>query len=94
MEFVDKPRVTLTLRNAEELGAENARANDRQVAGDHYKKRPIQPWDVVDQGPLEQAIGFYRYNALKYVMHAGDKGDFKEDIQKAEHYIQKLLELL
>jgi hypothetical protein len=90
MEFVDKPRITLTVRSAEELGA----ANTRQVAGDHYKKMRTQPWDVVDQGPKEQAIGFYRYNALKYVMRAGEKGDFKEDIQKAQHYLQKLLEIL
>ena len=86
----------------EELGAENLRelkskvklANGRQVAGQHYKRMDIQPWDVVDYGPREQAIGFYRYNALKYIMRAGEKGEFKEDIAKAEHYLQKLLEIL
>ena len=69
-------------------------AGTRQIAGDHYKRMDIQPWDVVDYGPREQAIGFYRYNALKYIMRAGEKGDFKEDIAKAEHYLQKLLEIL
>ena len=69
-------------------------ANARQVGGDHYKRMDVQPWDVVDHGPRQQAIGFYRYNALKYVMRAGEKGDFKEDIQKAQHYLEKLLELL
>lgn len=69
-------------------------ANARQVAGDHYKRMDVQPWDVVDYGPREQAIGFYRYNALKYVMRAGEKGEFKEDIAKAHHYLQKLLEIL
>ena len=78
----------------EELGAENMRANDRQVAGNHYKRMGVQPWDVIDNGDREQAIGFYRYNALKYIMRAGEKGEFKEDIAKAEHYIQKLLEIL
>jgi len=80
----------------EELGAENERrqASSRQVAGNHYKKMDIQPWDVVDYGPKQQAIGFYRYNALKYVMRAGEKGDFKEDIAKAQHYLEKLLEIL
>lgn len=71
-----------------------AKANDVQIGGDHYKKLTIQPWDVVDQGPKEQAIGFYRYNALKYIMRAGTKGDFKEDVQKALHYLQKLSEIL
>lgn len=69
-------------------------ANSTQVGGDHYKKMDVQPWDVVDYGPRQQAIGFYRYNALKYVMRAGEKGDFKEDIAKAHHYLQKLLEIL
>ena len=89
-------------RDTEELGAENLRelkpkvklANGRQVAGQHYKRMDIQPWDVVDYGPREQAIGFYRYNALKYIMRAGEKGAFKEDIAKAQHYLEKLLEIL
>ena len=69
-------------------------ANSRQIAGNHYKRLDVQPWDVIDYGPKEQAIGFYRYNALKYVMRAGEKGDFKEDIAKAQHYLEKLLEIL
>ena len=84
----------------EEMGVENVKqmiagiASTRQVAGDHYKRMDVQPWDVVDHGPRQQAIGFYRYNALKYVMRAGEKGDFKEDIAKAHHYLEKLLEIL
>ena len=70
------------------------KANNRQVAGQHYKRMDIQPWDVVDFGPREQAIGFYRYNALKYIMRAGEKGAFKEDVAKAHHYLEKRLELL
>lgn len=69
-------------------------ANTRQIGGQHYKKMDIQPWDVIDYGPKQQAIGFYRYNALKYIMRAGEKGDFKEDIAKAQHYLEKLLEIL
>ena len=71
-----------------------AKASNRQVAGDHYKRMDIQPWDVVDYGPREQAIGFYRYNALKYIMRAGEKGELKEDIAKAQHYLEKLLEII
>ena len=69
-------------------------ANSHQIGGDHYKKMDIQPWDVIDHGPKQQAIGFYRYNALKYIMRAGEKGEFKEDIAKAQHYLEKLLEIL
>lgn len=80
----------------EELGVENVKrqAQQRQVGGDHYKKMDVQPWDVIDYGPKQQAIGFYRYNSLKYIMRAGEKGDFKEDIAKAQHYLEKLLEIL
>ena len=78
--FPEKPRVKV--------------ANSRQIAGDHYKRMDVQPWDVIDYGPKQQAIGFYRYNALKYIMRAGEKGDFKEDIAKAQHYLEKLLEIL
>ena len=93
------------MADKEELGAENttwyakhfeesAGANTRQVGGAHYKDMDIQPWNIIDQGPREQAIGFYRYNALKYVMRAGDKDPFKQDIAKAHHYLEKLLEIL
>lgn len=84
----------------EDMGVENVKqmiagiASNRQIGGDHYKRMDVQPWDVVDHGPRQQAVGFYRYNALKYIMRAGEKGDFKEDIQKAHHYLQKLLEIL
>ena len=79
---------------SEDINSPQNTANTRQVGGSHYKSKDIQPWDVVDQGPREQAIGFYRYNALKYIMRAGDKGEFKEDIAKAQHYLEKLLEIL
>ena len=79
---------------SEDINSPQNAANARQVGGSHYKNMDIQPWDIIDQGDREQAIGFYRYNALKYVMRAGEKGEFKEDIAKAEHYLQKLLEIL
>ena len=76
------------------LYSEHKTVRDRQVGGDHYKNMRIQPWDIIDQGPSQQSIGFYRYNALKYIMRAGEKGDFKEDIAKAQHYLEKLLAIL
>ena len=79
---------------SEDINALPNAANARQVGGAHYKSKDIQPWGIIDQGPREQAIGFYRYNALKYVMRAGDKDPFKQDIAKAHHYLEKLLEIL
>ena len=76
------------------LYSEHKTVRDKQIGGDHYKNMRSQPWDVIDQGPVQQAIGFYRYNALKYLMRAGQKGDFKEDVQKAQHYLEKLIQIL
>jgi len=68
----------------------------RQVGGDHYKTKSIQPWDVIDTLPHAEAIGFYRGNAIKYLMRAGAKTDnpARQDYEKALHYIEKLLETL
>lgn len=70
------------------------KANDRQVGGSHYKDAGVEPWDVIDTWPKEQQIGGYRSGALKYIMRAGDKDPFKQDIAKAHHYLEKLLEIL
>lgn len=69
-------------------------ASARQVAGDHYKKLAVQPWDVVDTWPIEQQIGYYRGGALKYLMRMGSKDESAQEIAKGQHYIEKLLEVL
>jgi len=70
------------------------RANDKQVAGDHYKNMGVEPWDVVDTWPLEQRIGAYRHGALKYLMRMGSKDEQLQEIKKCGHYIEKLIEVL
>ena len=69
-------------------------ANAKQVGGDHYKKMGIQTWDVVDTWPLEQQIGYYRGNALKYVMRIGAKDEEIQEAGKGIHYLEKLIEVL
>jgi len=63
-------------------------ANDVQVGGSHYKNKPIEPWDYI----ARNGIGFFEGNAIKYLSRWKDKGGI-EDIRKAAHYIQKLIEL-
>jgi len=70
------------------------RANDKQIAGDHYKNMGVEPWDVVDTWPLEQRIGAYRHGALKYLMRMGSKDEQLQEIKKCGHYIEKLIEVL
>jgi hypothetical protein len=65
-----------------------------QVGGGHYVTMAVQPWDVVDSWPLEQRIGFYRGNALKYLMRMGTKDAAPQEVAKSIHYLQKLLEVL
>ena len=59
---------------------------DRQVGGNHYKERSMQPWDVIDAFNL----GFYEGNVLKYLLR--DKVNKKEDLEKAIHYLEKIIE--
>ena len=73
---------------------EASEASKRQVAGNHYKRMDVQPWDVVDTWPLEQRIGAYRFGALKYIMRMGSKDESAQEIAKGQHYMEKLLEVL
>jgi len=43
---------------------------------------------------LQEFSGFLRGSAIKYLARAGAKGDMEEDIRKAHHYTEKLLEVL
>lgn len=70
------------------------RANDYQVDGTHYLDMPVEPWHIIDTWPLALRIGFYRGNALKYIMRMGRKGPTDTDAKKALHYLTKLLEVL
>lgn len=64
-------------------------ANSKQVAGDHYKSQEIQPWDFV----ISNKLGFLEGNAIKYIARHTKKNG-AEDIKKAIHYLEKLLETL
>jgi len=70
------------------------KAKDKQIGGKHYKALPIEPWDVVDTWPLEQRIGYYRGNAMKYVMRMGAKDEVLIEVGKVIHYLEKLSEVL
>lgn len=69
-------------------------ASKTQIGGDHYINMGIEPWDVVNSWPVDQQIGFYRGNALKYLMRMGSKDEQRMELKKAEHYVQKLIEVL
>ena len=63
-------------------------ANDKQIAGTHYKRYgDLQPWDVV----LKWNLGYLEGTALKYIARWRDKGGI-DDIKKAIHFLEKLVE--
>jgi len=63
-------------------------ANDTQIAGGHYKDKPIQPWSYI----AANGLGYFEGNIVKYVSRWKDKGGV-DDLRKAKHYIEKLIEL-
>ncbi len=63
------------------------RANDTQVAGNHYKQFQIEPWDAI----VDWGLGYLDGNAVKYLSRWRHKNGI-EDLKKARHYIDKLLE--
>jgi hypothetical protein len=69
-------------------------ADDTQVGGDHYTTKAVQPWTAMQAWmPPEQFAGFLRGNAIKYLARCDDKGGV-EDLKKARHYLDKLIEFL
>lgn len=58
-----------------------------QVGGDHYKAMPIQPVQFIHAN----GIGYMEGCAIKYLCRHGRKGG-REDLEKAIHFIQLLIE--
>lgn len=68
-------------------------ANDYQVGGTHYQGKEVQPWDALQSWLSHEAFcGFLTGNVVKYVSRWRQKGGV-EDLRKAKHYIEKLIEV-
>jgi hypothetical protein len=63
-------------------------ALDKQVSGNHYKDKSIQPIVYIHANNL----GFCEGNVVKYVTRHKSKNG-AADIRKAIHYLELLLEL-
>lgn len=59
-----------------------------QVGGNHYKDMQIQPIEFI----TKNGLGFCEGNVIKYVCRYKHKNG-KEDLLKARHYIDLLIEL-
>ena len=69
-------------------GSATVNALKEQVGGDHYSKLAIQPVEYITKNKLSYLQG----NVIKYVTRYKDKNGV-EDLQKAKHYINLLIEL-
>ena len=58
-----------------------------QVGGKHYHSMKIQPAEFINENKLLFAEG----NAIKYICRHQSKGK-EEDIKKAIHYLEMILE--
>ena len=61
---------------------------NKQVGGGHYKDLPIQPVEFIHAN----GIGFLEGNIIKYIVRHKSKNG-KDDILKAIHYCEMLLEM-
>lgn len=62
-------------------------ANQHQVAGTHYQS-PIQHWDFV----LSNNLGYLEGQITRYITRHRKKNGL-EDLLKARHYLDKLIEV-
>jgi hypothetical protein len=70
------------------------KADDLQVGGDHYKNMGVQPWKAMESWMTpEEFRGFLKGNSIKYLARCNSKGGV-EDVKKARHYIDKLVEVM
>lgn len=62
-------------------------ANDRQIGGNHYRSM-IQHWDYV----VANEIPYLEAQVIKYLTRWRKKNGM-EDVLKAKHYLDKLIEV-
>ena len=64
-----------------------------QIGGTHYTDKAIQPWEAMQAWMTEEEfIGYLKGNVIKYLARCESKGG-KEDLEKAMHYLDKLIEM-
>lgn len=74
-------------------------ANDRQVGGSHYACQAVQPWAAMEAWMPQPAFaGFLLGSAIAYLARVHTAGvpgkGGRLDVEKARHYLDKLLEVM
>jgi hypothetical protein len=63
-------------------------ANDYQISGTHYKKGPLEHWDLAAMFGWD----YFQARSIAYIMRWRDKAGIP-DLKKAGHFIQKYIEV-
>lgn len=66
----------------------NSEADQKQIAGVHYKNLDPEPWNVI----TAWGLGYLDGTALKYIARWKHKNGI-EDLEKAIHFLQKCVEV-
>ena len=67
-------------------------ARDIQIGGNHYQT-PVQPWDAMESWMSQEGFESYlQGNVIKYIARFKKKNG-REDLKKAKHYLDKLIEV-
>lgn len=64
-------------------------ANQKQIGGDHYKHGGEEHWDRVNR----LGLNYFQAASTKYIERCYFKGNVVQDLQKAIHYLEKLIEI-
>ncbi len=91
MQKISTPKeVFIAEEEAKSTGKKPQAANQRQVGGQHYVGLSVEPWAAMEAWMTnEEFVGFLKGNIIKYL--AREKN--ANDLDKAGHYMQKLLEV-
>ena len=54
----------------------------------YYRRGEIEPWDFI----RDQGLSFHLGNAIKYICRAGHKDSYRDDLEKAIHYLTNELQ--
>lgn len=84
----EKPSTSSTSSKiAQDGGTIAVAATSHQVGGNHYASMKIQPIQYIQANEL----GYHEGNVIKYVSRWRNKNGI-EDLKKAKHYIELLIE--
>ncbi len=68
-------------------------SNGKQIGGNHYENKRIQPWDCMEDWFGRQALIYALLkDVIKYVCRYKDKNGI-EDLRKAHHCLGRVIEL-